>query len=168
MSSICTVGAKKADTFLRSIMCQNYVPKLLESAAKLNKDDYSSLLFDELKSVYFRPQLFFRAGTLAKLEEQRDEQTRHNITLFQAACSGYLARQAFKKREVGMTSARLHGHPVSCCFLECTCQRRKSGFNGINREGDRQPWHTKYSSMTVTVQYLFYSLKSRIYFPWFT
>ncbi|XP_052366993.1 unconventional myosin-XVIIIa-like [Oncorhynchus keta] len=44
-------------------------------------------------------RLFFRAGTLAKLEEQRDEQTRHNITLFQAACSGYLARQAFKKRE---------------------------------------------------------------------
>uniref|UniRef100_A0A4W5L0W6 Myosin XVIIIAa n=1 Tax=Hucho hucho TaxID=62062 RepID=A0A4W5L0W6_9TELE len=44
-------------------------------------------------------RLFFRAGTLAKLEEQRDEQTRRNITLFQAACSGYLARQAFKKRE---------------------------------------------------------------------
>ncbi|XP_070290670.1 unconventional myosin-XVIIIa isoform X5 [Salvelinus sp. IW2-2015] len=44
-------------------------------------------------------RLFFRAGTLAKLEEQRDEQTRHNITLFQAACSGYLARQAFKKRK---------------------------------------------------------------------
>uniref|UniRef100_A0A673XKU7 Myosin XVIIIAa n=1 Tax=Salmo trutta TaxID=8032 RepID=A0A673XKU7_SALTR len=44
-------------------------------------------------------RLFFRSGTLAKLEEQRDEQTRRNITLFQAACSGYLARQAFKKRE---------------------------------------------------------------------
>lgn len=68
-----------------------------------------SILFDaELKGVYFRPQLFFRAGTLAKLEEQRDEQTRHNITLFQAACSGYLARQAFKKRKVGMTPPRLH------------------------------------------------------------
>uniref|UniRef100_A0A3P8Y5C4 Myosin XVIIIAa n=1 Tax=Esox lucius TaxID=8010 RepID=A0A3P8Y5C4_ESOLU len=45
-------------------------------------------------------RLFFRAGTLAKLEEQRDEQTRRNITLFQAACSGYLARQAFKKRKI--------------------------------------------------------------------
>ncbi|XP_041750820.2 unconventional myosin-XVIIIa isoform X4 [Coregonus clupeaformis] len=44
-------------------------------------------------------RLFFRAGTLAKLEEQREEQTRHNITLFQAACSGYLARQAFRKRK---------------------------------------------------------------------
>ncbi|KAM9331737.1 unconventional myosin-XVIIIa-like [Pholidichthys leucotaenia] len=45
-------------------------------------------------------RLFFRAGTLAKLEEQRDEQTKRNLTLFQAACKGYLARQAFKKRKV--------------------------------------------------------------------
>ncbi|XP_062261681.1 unconventional myosin-XVIIIa-like isoform X2 [Platichthys flesus] len=45
-------------------------------------------------------RLFFRAGTLAKLEEQRDEQTKRNMTLFQAACRGYLARQAFKKRKV--------------------------------------------------------------------
>ncbi|KAK6322178.1 hypothetical protein J4Q44_G00069700 [Coregonus suidteri] len=44
-------------------------------------------------------RLFFRAGTLVKLEEQREEQTRRNITLFQAACSGYLARQAFRKRK---------------------------------------------------------------------
>uniref|UniRef100_A0A8B9H5J9 Myosin XVIIIAa n=1 Tax=Astyanax mexicanus TaxID=7994 RepID=A0A8B9H5J9_ASTMX len=45
-------------------------------------------------------RVFFKAGTLAKLEEQRDEQTRRNITLFQASCRGYLARQAFKKRKV--------------------------------------------------------------------
>lgn len=45
-------------------------------------------------------QVFFRAGVLAKLEEHRDIQTRRNITLFQAACRGYLARQAFKKRKV--------------------------------------------------------------------
>uniref|UniRef100_A0A8D3CF87 Myosin XVIIIAa n=1 Tax=Scophthalmus maximus TaxID=52904 RepID=A0A8D3CF87_SCOMX len=45
-------------------------------------------------------RLFFRAGSLAKLEEQRDEQTKRNLTLFQAACRGYLARQAFKKRKV--------------------------------------------------------------------
>ncbi|KAK7925052.1 hypothetical protein WMY93_007362 [Mugilogobius chulae] len=44
--------------------------------------------------------LFFRAGTLAKLEEQRDEQTKRNIILFQAASRGYLARQAFKKRKI--------------------------------------------------------------------
>lgn len=45
-------------------------------------------------------QVFFRAGTLSRLEEQRDVQTRRNISLFQAACRGYLARHAFKKRKV--------------------------------------------------------------------
>ncbi|XP_037663838.1 unconventional myosin-XVIIIa isoform X4 [Choloepus didactylus] len=45
-------------------------------------------------------RVFFRAGTLARLEEQRDEQTGRNLTLFQAACRGYLARQHFKKRKI--------------------------------------------------------------------
>ncbi|XP_076023989.1 unconventional myosin-XVIIIa isoform X3 [Genypterus blacodes] len=45
-------------------------------------------------------RVFFRAGTLPRLEEQRDIQTRRNISLFQAACRGYLARQAFKKRKI--------------------------------------------------------------------
>uniref|UniRef100_A0A672N9Y5 Unconventional myosin-XVIIIa-like n=1 Tax=Sinocyclocheilus grahami TaxID=75366 RepID=A0A672N9Y5_SINGR len=45
-------------------------------------------------------RVFFRAGTVAKLEGQRDEHTRQNITLFQAACRGFLSRQAFKKRKI--------------------------------------------------------------------
>ncbi|XP_042647394.1 unconventional myosin-XVIIIa isoform X3 [Tyto alba] len=45
-------------------------------------------------------RVFFRAGSLAKLEEQRDAQTSRNITLFQAACRGFLARQQFKKRKI--------------------------------------------------------------------
>ncbi|NXW92820.1 MY18A protein, partial [Alopecoenas beccarii] len=45
-------------------------------------------------------RVFFRAGSLARLEEQRDAQTSKNITLFQAACRGFLARQHFKKRKI--------------------------------------------------------------------
>ncbi|XP_051848232.1 unconventional myosin-XVIIIa isoform X3 [Antechinus flavipes] len=45
-------------------------------------------------------RVFFRAGTLARLEEQRDEQTSKNLTLFQAACRGFLARQHFQKRKI--------------------------------------------------------------------
>ncbi|XP_035304201.1 unconventional myosin-XVIIIa isoform X5 [Cricetulus griseus] len=45
-------------------------------------------------------RVFFRAGTLARLEEQRDEQTSRHLTLFQAACRGYLSRQHFKKRKI--------------------------------------------------------------------
>ncbi|NWH72299.1 MY18A protein, partial [Piaya cayana] len=45
-------------------------------------------------------RVFFRAGSLARLEEQRDAQTSRNITFFQAACRGFLARQQFKKRKI--------------------------------------------------------------------
>ncbi|XP_041437645.1 unconventional myosin-XVIIIa isoform X2 [Xenopus laevis] len=45
-------------------------------------------------------RVFFRAGTITKLEEQRDEQTKKTLTLFQAACRGYLVRQQFKKRKI--------------------------------------------------------------------
>ncbi|XP_028321497.1 unconventional myosin-XVIIIa isoform X6 [Gouania willdenowi] len=45
-------------------------------------------------------RVFFRAGILSRLEEQRDVQTRRNISMFQATCRGYLARQAFKKRKI--------------------------------------------------------------------
>ncbi|KAM4628036.1 unconventional myosin-XVIIIa-like isoform 1-T1 [Polymixia lowei] len=65
------------------------VEELLESL-ELEKSSYHMGL----------SRVFFRAGTLPKLEEQRDVQTRRNITLFQAACRGYLARQAFKKRKI--------------------------------------------------------------------
>ena len=54
--------------------------------------------------------MFFRAGTLARLEEQRDEQTSRNLTLFQAACRGYLARQQFKKKKVLLQGCP---HPTS-------------------------------------------------------
>uniref|UniRef100_A0A663MID8 Unconventional myosin-XVIIIa n=1 Tax=Athene cunicularia TaxID=194338 RepID=A0A663MID8_ATHCN len=52
-------------------------------------------------------RVFFRAGSLARLEEQRDAQTSRNITLFQAACRGFLARQQFKKRKVRPSSSPL-------------------------------------------------------------
>ncbi|XP_062409147.1 unconventional myosin-XVIIIa isoform X4 [Sardina pilchardus] len=65
------------------------VQELLESL-ELEKSSYHMGL----------SRVFFRAGVLAKLEEQRDIQTRRNITLFQAACRGYLARQSFKKRKI--------------------------------------------------------------------
>ncbi|XP_063060919.1 unconventional myosin-XVIIIa isoform X3 [Engraulis encrasicolus] len=65
------------------------VQELLESL-ELEKSNYHMGL----------SRVFFRAGILAKLEEQRDLQTRRNITLFQAACRGFLSRQAFKKRKI--------------------------------------------------------------------
>uniref|UniRef100_A0A8C6PI14 Myosin XVIIIA n=1 Tax=Nothobranchius furzeri TaxID=105023 RepID=A0A8C6PI14_NOTFU len=65
------------------------VEELLESL-ELEKSNYHMGL----------SRVFFRAGTLSRLEEQRDVQTRRNISLFQASCRGHLARQAFKKRKI--------------------------------------------------------------------
>uniref|UniRef100_A0A3Q3IM08 Myosin XVIIIAb n=1 Tax=Monopterus albus TaxID=43700 RepID=A0A3Q3IM08_MONAL len=65
------------------------VEELLESL-ELEKSSYHMGL----------SRVFFRAGILSKLEEQRDVQTSRNISLFQVACRGYLARQAFKKRKI--------------------------------------------------------------------
>ncbi|NXJ90091.1 MY18A protein, partial [Corythaixoides concolor] len=65
------------------------VEELLESL-ELEKSSYHMGL----------SRVFFRAGSLARLEEQRDAQTSRNITLFQAACRGFLARQQFKKRKI--------------------------------------------------------------------
>ncbi|XP_076833549.1 myosin-XVIIIa isoform X4 [Brachyhypopomus gauderio] len=65
------------------------VEELLESL-ELEKSSYHMGL----------SRVLFRAGVLAKLEERRDLQTRRHITLFQAACRGYVARQAFKKRKI--------------------------------------------------------------------
>uniref|UniRef100_A0A671SMY7 Unconventional myosin-XVIIIa-like n=1 Tax=Sinocyclocheilus anshuiensis TaxID=1608454 RepID=A0A671SMY7_9TELE len=65
------------------------VEELLESL-ELEKSSYHMGL----------SRVFFRAGTVAKLEGQRDEHTRQNITLFQATCRGFLSRQAFKKRKI--------------------------------------------------------------------
>ncbi|XP_043085214.1 unconventional myosin-XVIIIa-like isoform X7 [Puntigrus tetrazona] len=65
------------------------VEELLESL-ELEKSSYHMGL----------SRVFFRAGTVAKLEGQRDEHTRQNITLFQAACRGFLSRQAFKKMKI--------------------------------------------------------------------
>ncbi|XP_078680544.1 unconventional myosin-XVIIIa-like isoform X5 [Branchiostoma floridae x Branchiostoma belcheri] len=45
-------------------------------------------------------QVFFRAGALAQLEDQRDEKTTDTISKFQAHCRGYIARQNLKKIKV--------------------------------------------------------------------
>ncbi|XP_060946527.1 myosin-10-like isoform X3 [Limanda limanda] len=56
----------------------------------------------ELDSNLFRigqSKIFFRAGVLAHLEEERDLKITDIIIYFQAVCRGYLARKAFAKKQ---------------------------------------------------------------------
>lgn len=81
------------------------------------KYSYMFIILLYIYKVVLCVQVFFRAGVLAKLEEQRDIQTRRNITLFQAACRGYLARQAFKKRKVSPSSPVKENSHGACNYI---------------------------------------------------
>ncbi|KAK9539979.1 hypothetical protein VZT92_002457 [Zoarces viviparus] len=52
-------------------------------------------------------KVFFRAGVLAHLEEERDIKVTDVIISFQAFCRGYVARKAFTKRQQQLTAMRV-------------------------------------------------------------
>ncbi|XP_018415092.1 PREDICTED: myosin-10-like isoform X3 [Nanorana parkeri] len=52
-------------------------------------------------------KIFFRAGVLAHLEEERDLKITDIIVLFQAAARGYLARKAFTKKQQQMSALKV-------------------------------------------------------------
>uniref|UniRef100_A0A8C2JF63 Myosin, heavy chain 9a, non-muscle n=1 Tax=Cyprinus carpio TaxID=7962 RepID=A0A8C2JF63_CYPCA len=64
----------------------------------------------ELDTNLFRigqSKVFFRAGVLAHLEEERDLKITDVIITFQAVCRGYVARRAFAKRQQQLTAMRV-------------------------------------------------------------
>ncbi|XP_029293695.1 LOW QUALITY PROTEIN: myosin-9-like [Cottoperca gobio] len=52
-------------------------------------------------------KVFFRAGVLAHLEEERDMKITDIIISFQAWCRGYVARKAFSKRQQQLTAMKV-------------------------------------------------------------
>ncbi|XP_061079986.1 myosin-9-like isoform X1 [Conger conger] len=52
-------------------------------------------------------KVFFRAGVLAHLEEERDMKITDVIISFQAWCRGYVARKAFAKRQQQLTAMKV-------------------------------------------------------------
>ena len=66
--------------------------------------------------LHFCFQIFFRAGTLAQLEDARDEKTTGTIVELQAFCRGFIARRNYKKLQVrflDQLSGRLVENPSS-------------------------------------------------------
>ncbi|XP_075689625.1 myosin-9 [Rhinoderma darwinii] len=64
----------------------------------------------ELDSNLYRigqSKVFFRAGVLAHLEEERDLKITDVIIGFQAWCRGYIARKAFAKRQQQLTAMKV-------------------------------------------------------------
>uniref|UniRef100_A0A8B9CHS3 Myosin heavy chain 10 n=1 Tax=Anser brachyrhynchus TaxID=132585 RepID=A0A8B9CHS3_9AVES len=52
-------------------------------------------------------KIFFRAGVLAHLEEERDLKITDIIIFFQAVCRGYLARKAFAKKQQQLSALKI-------------------------------------------------------------
>uniref|UniRef100_A0AAY4CXT9 Myosin heavy chain 10 n=1 Tax=Denticeps clupeoides TaxID=299321 RepID=A0AAY4CXT9_9TELE len=64
----------------------------------------------ELDANLFRigqSKIFFRAGVLAHLEEERDLKITDIIIYFQAVCRGYLARKAFAKKQQQLSALKV-------------------------------------------------------------
>ncbi|XP_048198707.1 unconventional myosin-XVIIIb [Perognathus longimembris pacificus] len=51
-------------------------------------------------------QVFLKAGVASRLERRREKMVAGSITLFQAACRGFLSRQEFKKLKIHRLAAR--------------------------------------------------------------
>uniref|UniRef100_A0AAQ5X7V8 Myosin-9 n=1 Tax=Amphiprion ocellaris TaxID=80972 RepID=A0AAQ5X7V8_AMPOC len=63
---------------------------------------------DGKQALYsFSSKVFFRAGVLAQLEEERDMKITDIIISFQAWCRGYVARKAFAKRQQQLTAMKV-------------------------------------------------------------
>lgn len=62
-------------------------------------------------------QIFFRAGTLAQLEDARDDKTTDTIVELQSVCRGFLARRKLKKLQVQCTAIRCIQKNIRCFLV---------------------------------------------------
>ncbi|KAK1341566.1 hypothetical protein QTO34_017981, partial [Cnephaeus nilssonii] len=85
------------------ILTPNSIPKGFMDG----KQAYQSLGAGQQPVPHGQSKVFFRAGVLAHLEEERDLKITDVIIGFQACCRGYLARKAFAKRQQQLTAMKV-------------------------------------------------------------
>uniref|UniRef100_A0A3P8TF76 Myosin-9 n=1 Tax=Amphiprion percula TaxID=161767 RepID=A0A3P8TF76_AMPPE len=107
---ICRQGFPNQHTFPPCFLSlSGYVSSLLMPSPRV----YSFSV--QIKGLELDPNLyrigqskvFFRAGVLAQLEEERDMKITDIIISFQAWCRGYVARKAFAKRQQQLTAMKV-------------------------------------------------------------
>lgn len=89
------------------LLTPNVIPKGFMDGKKACEKMIASL---ELDSNLFRvgqSKIFFRAGVLAHLEEERDYKITDLIVNFQAFCRGFLARRNYQKRLQQLNAIRI-------------------------------------------------------------
>jgi len=89
------------------ILCPGIVPKGFMDGRKAANDMITCLEMDPNLYRIGQSKIFFRAGVLAHLEEERDIKLTEVITIFQAFCRGNIARRNYKKRIQQLSAIRV-------------------------------------------------------------
>ncbi|NXA78600.1 MYH9 protein, partial [Thryothorus ludovicianus] len=89
------------------ILTPNAIPKGFMDGKQACVLMIKALDFDSNLYRIGQSKVFFRAGVLAHLEEERDLKITDVIIGFQACCRGYLARKAFAKRQQQLTAMKV-------------------------------------------------------------
>uniref|UniRef100_A0AC35UHW0 Myosin motor domain-containing protein n=1 Tax=Rhabditophanes sp. KR3021 TaxID=114890 RepID=A0AC35UHW0_9BILA len=89
------------------ILAPNAIPKSFMDGKKSVKKIIENLDLDVNLYRIGQSKIFFRAGVLAKLEEERDLKLTDLIVRFQAICRGFLAKKRFKMRFQQSNAIRL-------------------------------------------------------------
>uniref|UniRef100_A0A670ZAU1 Myosin heavy chain 14 n=1 Tax=Pseudonaja textilis TaxID=8673 RepID=A0A670ZAU1_PSETE len=89
------------------ILTPNAIPKGFMDGKQACERMIKALELDPNLYRIGQSKIFFRAGVLAHLEEERDLKITDIIVSFQAAARGYLARKAFMKKQQQMSALKV-------------------------------------------------------------
>ncbi|KAM9112900.1 LOW QUALITY PROTEIN: myosin-10-like [Pangshura tecta] len=89
------------------ILTSNAIPKGFMDGKQACERMIQALELDANLYRIGQSKIFFRAGVLAHLEEERDLKITDIIVSFQAAARGYLARKAFMKKQQQLSALRV-------------------------------------------------------------
>ncbi|XP_034053089.1 myosin-10 isoform X6 [Gymnodraco acuticeps] len=89
------------------ILTPNAIPRTFMDGKQASELMIKALELDLNLFRVGQSKVFFRAGVLAHLEEERDLKVTDTIIRFQSASRGYLARKAFTKKQQQMSALRV-------------------------------------------------------------
>uniref|UniRef100_A0A665VCY6 Myosin, heavy chain 14, non-muscle n=1 Tax=Echeneis naucrates TaxID=173247 RepID=A0A665VCY6_ECHNA len=89
------------------ILTPNAIPRTFMDGKQASELMISALELDHNLFRVGQSKVFFRAGVLAHLEEERDLKITDTIIRFQSAARGYLARKAFLKKQQQLSALRV-------------------------------------------------------------
>ncbi|XP_051776097.1 myosin-10 isoform X3 [Erpetoichthys calabaricus] len=89
------------------ILTPNAIPKGFMDGKQACERMINALELDKNLYRVGQSKIFFRAGVLAHLEEERDLKITDIIVLFQSAARGFLARRAFSKKQQQLSALKV-------------------------------------------------------------